>query len=298
MKKFILIFLLISAIAYSKDYHRTAEIINSILAEESDEGSKKSDQSIDQIIDKTIDKPEDSAPKNKGKPKNDQGAPNKNNANNAMSGQDEVLLKTGIQFYESGLFDHSLARFEDMIKNYPASPFVDNARMWAGKIYLKKYKYDDAIKQFDDIKEQSGEYPASLYYKAEVYKYKSDSISAIDFYQKIFSSYPEHELADKAILNSGKLYLNSGKGHQALESAIRIIRYYKDRDTIDDAYYLIAKVYEKDPILKDMDIARKFYKIILKKAGQNQKYFADSPLLEIVKRDLQYIEKTYFKFEN
>jgi TolA-binding protein len=273
--------------AYAKDYHRTHEIINSILAEENDESNK--------TIDTPIDKPEENKTNNKEKPKNSQDT-KKNNA--AMSGKDEVLLKTGIQFYESGLFDHSLARFEDLIKNYPSSPFVNNARMWTGKIHLKKYKYDDAIKQFDDIKEQSGEYPASLYYKAEVYKYKNDNISAIDFYQKLSSSYPEHELADKAIINSGKLYLNNGKGYQALEAAIRIIRYYKDRDTIDDAYYLIAKVYEKDPQLKDMEISRKIYKIFIKKAGQNQKHFADSPLLETVKKDLQYIEKTYFKFEN
>ena len=288
MKKFIIIFLLISNLAYSKDYHRTEEIINSILAEENDESYKK--------IDPPIDKQEENRGKNtKDKSQNNQGAAKKNSA---MSGKDEVLLKTGIQFYESGLFDHSLARFEDLIKNYPSSPFVNNARIWAGKIYLKKYKYDDAIKQFDDIKEQSGEYPASLYYKAEVYKYKNDTISAIDFYQKVYASYPEHELADSAIINSGKLYLNSGKGYQALESAIRIIRYYKDRSSIDDAYYLIAKVYEKDPMLKDMEISRKFYKIFIKKADQNQKYFSDSPLLETVKKDLQYIEKTYFKFEN
>ncbi|MCL1834324.1 MAG: tetratricopeptide repeat protein [Leptospirales bacterium] len=288
MKKLIIIFLLINSMAYAKDYHRTEEIINSILSEENDESHKK--------IDPPIKKPEENRGKTgKDKPQNNQDDAKKNSA---MSGKDEVLLKTGIQFYESGLLDHSLARFEDLIKNYPSSPFVNNARMWTGRIYLKKYKYDEAIKQFDDIKEQSGEYPASLYYKAEVYKYKSDSINAIDFYQKVYASYPEHELADKAIINTGKLYLNSGKGYQALESAIRIIRYYNDRDTIDDAYYLIAKVYEKDPMLKDMEISRKFYRIFIKKADQNQKHFTDSPLLETVKKDLQYIEKTYFKFEN
>ena len=286
MKKIIIIFLLISSIAYSKDYQKTKEIINSILAEESDESNK----TIEQPVDKS-----EEADNNKVKPKTNQDTAKKNTA---MSGKDEVLLKTGIQFYESGLFDHSLTRFEDLIKNYPSSPFVNNARMWAGRIHLKKFKYDEAIKQFDDIKEQSGEYPAALYYKAEVYKYKNDIISAIDFYQKVSSSYPEHELADKAIINSGRLYLNSGKGYQALESAIRIIRYYKDRDTIDDAYYLIAKVYERDPALKDMEISRKLYKIFIKKAEQNQKHFSDSPLLETVKKDLQYIEKTYFRFEN
>ena len=290
MKKIILILLLISSIAYSKDYQKTKEIINSILAEESDEAG--ANKTIEQPIEKAED---DTSKDNKEKSKANQDTPKKNTA---MSGKDEVLLKTGIQFYESGLFDHSLTRFEDLIKNYPSSPFVNNARMWAGRIYLKKYKYDEAIKQFDEIKEQSGEYPASLYYKAEVYKYKNDIISSIDYYQKLSSSYPEHELADNAIINSGKLYLNSGKGYPALESAIRIIRYYKDRDTIDDAYYLIAKVYEKDPALKDMEISRKLYKIFIKKAAQNQKHFSDSPLLETVKKDLQFIEKTYFKFEN
>ena len=190
-----------------------------------------------------------------------------------------------------------LCRFTDLIKNYPSSQFLNNARMWAGKIYLKKYQYDDAIKQFEEVNEKSGEYPASLFYKAESFRYKGNSINAIEYYQKLSSSYPDNVLADKAILNSGKIYMNNNKGYQALESAIKIIRYYKNRETIDDAYYLIAKIYEKDPLLKDPEISRKFYKIIIKKSDQNQKYFADSPLIPAVKYDLDHLDKTYFKFE-
>lgn len=274
---------------YSKDYHKTEEMIDSILTEENASNTKKTDSVINQP---DTNKPETDAEKNK-----DDGGEENKNKNTAMSGKDEVLLKTGIQLYESGLLDHSLPRFTDLIKNYPSSPFINNARMFAGRIYLKKYQYDDAIKQFDEIKEQSGEYQAALYYKAEAYRYKGDSINAIEFYQKLSSSYPEHELADNAILNAGKLYLNSNKGYQALEAAMKIVRYYKDQDTIDDAYYLIAKIYEKDPLLKDMEMSRKFYKAFLLKSEQNQKHFADSPLIPAVKKDLQHLEKTYFKFE-
>jgi TolA-binding protein len=287
MKKLITISLLLIIVPlYSKDYHKTEEMINSILTEETSADAKKTESAVTDPINKIAenekekDKTEDEAAKN-----------------SAMSGKDEVLLKTGIQLYESGLLDHSLVRFTDLIKNYPASKFIDSARMFAGKIYLKKYQYDEAIKQFDEIKEQSGEYQAALYYKAEAFRYKGDPINAIEYYQKLSSSYPEHELADNAILTSGKLYLNSSKGYQALESSIKIIRYYKDKETIDDAYYLIAKIYEKDPLLKDMEMSRKFYKIFIQKSEQNQKHFADSPLIPAVKKDLEHLEKTYFKFE-
>ena len=295
MKKLITIFLLLMMVPlYSKDYHKTEEMINSILADENNTtGNKTSEKAVDPA-DKTAEKGNE---KSDGKEKDKAGEDDTKNKNSAMSGKDEVLLKTGIQLYESGLIDHSLTRFNDLIKNYPSSPFLSNARMFAGKIYLKKYQYDDAIKQFDEIKEQSGEYQAALYYKAEAFRYKGDPINAIEYYQKLSSSYPEHELADNAILTSGKLYLNSNKGYQALESAIKIVRYYKDKDTVDDAYYLIAKIYEKDPLLKDLEMSRKFYKLFLQKSEQNQKNFGDSPLIPAVKNDLQHLEKTYFKFE-
>jgi len=266
-------------------------MINSILTEENSSNTKKTEPA------ETVQDQKTAGNENDKQKDKDKGEEEDSKKNSAMTGKDEVLLKTGIQLYESGLLDHSLVRFTDLIKNYPASPFLSSARMFAGKIYLKKYQYNEAIKQLDEINEKSGEYQAALFYKAEAYRYKGDPINAIEHYQKLSSSYPEHELADDAILNAGKLYLNSSKGYQALESAIKIIRYYKDKDTVDDAFYLIAKIYEKDPLLKDMETSRKFYKIFLQKSEQNQKHFADSPLIPAVRKDIEHLEKTYFKFE-
>jgi outer membrane protein assembly factor BamD (BamD/ComL family) len=158
------------------------------------------------------------------------------------------------------------------------------------------YRYDDAIKEFSALTAESGDYPASLYYAGESYQMKGDQISSIEYYQKVQAQFPSHELADKALLNMGRLYLNQKKGAQALDSAVRIIKYYKDRDTIDDAYYLIGKVYEKDPRFKDVETARKIYKKFITK-GESDARFGKSPLLVRVREDLQRIEKTYFKME-
>lgn len=298
MKKvFIIVLLLILTNGYSKDFHKTEEMINSILKEDSDSSEKK-EKILPEEKSSTettpVEKQSGEEIKNEKPVENDTEETAKRTA---MSGNDEILLKTGIQLYESGLYEHSLLRFNDIIKNFPTSKFIDSARMWAGKIYIRKYDYDKALNEFNSVGEKSGEYPAALFYKGESLRIKGDTVSAIENYQKISSSYPENELADNSILITGKLYLNNGKGYQSLESALKIIRYYKNTESVDDAYYLIAKIYEKDPILKDVELSRKFYRVFLKKADTGQKHFADSPLKEVVKKDLEYLDKTYFRME-
>ncbi len=284
MKRLIIFILIVITInGYSKDYHKTEEIINGILSEESD--SKK-------LIEK-----KDSTPVTADKIEQQEEGDDKKKSMPSMTGQEEVLLKTGIQLYESGMYSHSQANFNELLKNFPSSTFSDSARIWSGKIDIKKYRYDDAISKFSKIKKNSGEYPASIYYTAESYRYKGSDIPAIEQHQKLASSYPDHELADDSILISGRLYMKINKGYQALESAIRVIRYYSTRETVDDAYYLIAKIYEKDPILKDIETARKLYRKFLMKAERGDKYFASSPILTAVKRDLNHLEKNYFRQE-
>ena len=274
----------------AKDFNKTEEMIETILSEESESAVKQEKDKTEQQQEGEGPVTEEAGTETKDDSKN---IPRQN----TMSGKDESVYKTAIQLYQNGYYDHSLAKFNEIISSYPDSRFLDNARVWAGRIYIKKYKYDEAIKEFDSVNNTSGEFPASLYYKAEAYRYKGDSISSIEFYQKYVSEYPGDPLAPYSILNAGKLYLGNKQGMQALEAAIRLIRDYPDSDTVDDAYYLIAKIYEKDPVLKDAESARRYYKIFLKKAANNEKYFFDSPLLPAVKRDMEHLEKTHFKME-
>ena len=291
MKKYLLVLLIItiSMGVQSRDFNKTEEMIKTILSEENTSAIKEQNeqgdlQQADDAATSTEDETgtkEDAAPSRK----------------NSMSGKDESIYKTAIRLYETGYYDHSLAKFNEIINSHGDSKFLANARVWAGRIYIKKYKYNDAIKEFDSVRDTSGEYPASLFYRAEAYRYKGDKISSIEFYQKYASEYPGDPLAPYSILNAGKLYLSDKQGTKSLEAAIRLIKNYPDSDTLDDAYYLIAKIYEKDPVLRDVELARRYYRIFLRKAANNEKYFSDSPLLPAVKRDMEHLEKTHFKME-
>lgn len=288
IKLFINIFIIILCVEFplfSRDYKKTEEMITSILTEESDNRNRteKSDETKDVQPGMEL---EDSVDK-----KHDQ------KKNPVMNDMDGVLLKNGIQLYNSGMMESSLAAFNDLLSNYPASIFSDNARIWAGRINLKKNDYDAAIALFSAVSNNSGEYPASLFYTGEALRFKGDLNRAIETFKKLFNAYPENEYSDKSLLIAGQLYLRLNKGYQSLESAITIIKYYSDRDTIDDAYYLMAKIYQRDALLKDNESARKIYKTFINKADSEEKFFKDSPLLPVVKKDLDNLERTHFRLE-
>ncbi len=289
MKKLFIIFIaaLLSfppAYLNARDYKKTEDIITSILTEEDEAKPVEKDETETPSINRNMESSNDEEKRETGK------IP-------AMSGKDAVLLKNGIELYNSGMMESSLAAFNEIISNYTGSPFSDSARIWSGRIILGRNQFDEAITQFSAVGENSGEYPASLFYTGEALRYKGDLNRSIETFKKLYNSYPENGFSDKAMLVSGKLYLQLNRGYQSLEAVIGIIKNYSDRDSLDDAYYLMAKIYERDPVLRDFETARKIYRVFLAKAGKQEKYFKDSPLLPAVARDLENLEKTYFRLE-
>jgi len=279
-KLIILIILSLTVNIYSKDFQKTEKIINSILNESPDQRSvishKKDDKAIRVKEKKT---------------------PVKSSIQ-GISSPDHVLLKTGISFYNSRLYGNALKKFTELTEKFKQSPYADASKAWIGKIHMKQYRYNDAVKIFQSIPEDSGEKPFALFNIGRCYSYKGDRISAIEYFQKVSSLFPEHELADNAMLRTGRLFMEENRGNQAVESIINIIQNYSKRETIDDAYYLLGKIFENDPTLKDIETARKLYRKFLTKAKKGEKYFHNSPLKERVARDVKYIEKKFFKLEN
>lgn len=271
---------------FARDYQKTEEMIKSILTEESDNRIRTED--VGEIRDVQSEVEEEEIPA---------GKRIEQEKKSLMDGKDVLLLKNGIELYNSGMMDSSFSAFNELLSNYPESIFLDNARIWAGRIYLNKNDYDAAINLFSAVSDSSGEYPASLFYTGEALRNKGDLTGAIETFKKLFNAYPENEYSDKSLLIVGKIYLRLNKGYQALESAITIIKHYSNRDTIDDAYYLMAKIYQVDALLKDHESARKIYKNFLTKADSGEKFFKDSPLLPVVKKDLDNLERLYFRLE-
>jgi len=275
----------------ARDYKETEDIINRIL--------KKSDQQVP--VDKNSEvKDEENPDGETTEEPSEKTSPDKDRSQSKASGApgaDAVMLKTGIEFFNSGHLASSLKSFDDLLSKYPQSPYADSSRIWKGKIFIKQYQYDKAIQEFSTIKDDSGEYPAALFNTAECLMAKGQLEPALENYQKISLLFPEHELADNALLQTGRLFMSAKNGNQAMSALIRIIQEYRDRETIDDAYYFLAKLYEGDPVLRDVETARKLYKLFLVKCDRGEEHFKNSPLKERVQNDLKHLEKVYFKLE-
>ena len=126
---------------------------------------------------------------------------------------DLALLKTGLSFFNSGSYDGAAKNLNELVSNYPQSPYADTARIWLGKIYIKKYEYAKAIQELSAIPETSGEYPAARFDMALCFKNMGDILAAISCYQAIATRFPNHDLADKALLRSGMLFVEIGRAH-------------------------------------------------------------------------------------
>jgi TolA-binding protein len=208
---------------------------------------------------------------------------------------DEALLKSGIQLFEASLYANSRQKLEELKSKYPDSPYKDIASIWLSRILIESGKLDEAITMLKSINQESGEYPSALFFTGEIYLRKGEEPGAIEYFYKVASQSPDHYLADDSLIAISKIYLKNNKGNQALEAAIRVIKNYQKRETIDDAYFLIAQVFEKDAMLKDVGIARKLYKIFIKKAEvEKAPFFNNSPLLSRVKNNLSNIESKYY----
>lgn len=221
------------------------------------------------------------------------------NESNTKSGAlppDGLLFNIGIKLYNARLFENAIKKFKELKDTYPDSIYRDNAAIWSARVYLKLGKNNEALKELNDIGEDSGELPSALYYKAIIENNSLNSSKAIEYYSRISSQFPDHYLADDALISLGNILIKGKKGNQALDTFMKIIKEYPDRETVDDAYFLIGKVFEKDPVLKDYETAWQIYKVFLKKAADKSfPNFWNSPLKESVIRDLNHIELIYFR---
>jgi TolA-binding protein len=295
MKKIIITLILLFAAMplWSIESKELEEIIESII------GSKQSISGNNKV-------PEESLPKRSAgtdkiiigqDPVNNTSGITEEERNKTLSfpAADEALLKSGIQLFEASLFVNARQKLEELKSKYPESQYKDLASIWLSKILVEMKNYNDAISMLNSISQESGEFPAAVYYIADIHLRKGDDSGAIENYYRVASLFPDHELADDSYIAIAKIYLKNGKGSQAIESAIRVVKYYSKKETVDDAYFILAQVFEKDSVLKDFGIARAIYKIFLKKANaEKTPYFANSPLLDRVKSNLSHIENTYY----
>ena len=290
------------------DFQRNQEIIKSILSEAENaihapvdkqkqtepaaDPARQEDGALTPAVPNQDTKPVTSVTKPAKKEKKKKAA---GSAAKTSPGAEEEMLRTGIEMYGSGYLDDSLRIFAGLREKYPSSQYLDTARIWTGRVYMRKLEYRKAMDEFAAIAETSGEFPTALFETAGCLVTRGETVRAIETYTRVSSRFPADPKADDALLRLSELYARAGKGNEAVDASIRIIRDYPDRDLVDDAYYFLGHIYETDAVLRDFDLARRFYQLFIKKANQGEPVFTNSPLRSRVEQDLKVLETRQFR---
>jgi len=233
--------------------------------------------------------------KNKQKVKQKENQPENTELAAIPAGEDKYLLEMGINLYNSGDYNGGAAKFIELKQKYAGSPYAEQCKLWLAKCYSKMSENKKAFDEIGGIDQNSGEFPASLFLAAEIFQKQKDLKRAKELYYKVSTMYAGHEIADDALIRAGYINLSQKNGEAAVEAAVSVIKYYPERETLDDAYYLLGKCYETDSLLKDIEKARNIYsKFVTKADMEKNPVFVNSPLLGRVRKDLSSINKNYF----
>jgi TolA-binding protein len=115
--------------------------------------------------------------------------------------EDEITLlyRNIINIYFPGNIDEAFIQFNEFIKKYPNHKRVYNANYFIGECLYLKGKIPEAKAIFENILQQEGnKIPDALLMTGNCYEKENNIERALFYWNKLLSSYPEHNLASFA----------------------------------------------------------------------------------------------------
>ena len=113
-----------------------------------------------------------------------------------------------------------IATLEDLVNNYPSSPYNEQALYELGRTHIKKEQYNEAIKIYNKLIEK---YPngdaarRALAEKAMIYDTIGESEKAVKTYKQIIDLYPQSDEAKVAAQDLMGISIEMGKGNEYAE---------------------------------------------------------------------------------
>ncbi len=122
---------------------------------------------------------------------------------------DYALYQKSISTGVLGDNNNKINSLQQLLKNYPKSPYADDAQFEIGQTYMGMRKNGEALSSF----------------------------------QKLISDYPKSSLVREALLNIGLIYYNTDKDQLSLETLKKIVEDYPSTSTSREALELIKNIY-------------------------------------------------------
>lgn len=137
-----------------------------------------------------------------------------------LTGGDYALFQQALIYGVTDNNTEKINKLKTLEKNYPKSPYIDDAVYELADIYLKSENYAQAIQSFDNILKN---YPRSAYLRKSMlnkglclFNLKKDE-EALQIIKELITNYPNTEEARSALPLVQNILINQGKGDEYLD---------------------------------------------------------------------------------
>lgn len=184
-----------------------------------------------------------------------------------------ALTQIGDAYQDAGQFDKAIGVYDEVLKDYPQSPYTDYAQYRQGIALLRMGNIEAATLSFQSLQ---ANFPSSRYvddiryYLAVAYFKKGDWAAARDQISLFLKGSPKaSEFMAEAEYILALSHFNSFDYAKALQSFQRILKDYPQQSAmVKDSEFWIAKCYHKmergeDAIKQFTDVIRKYPQSII-----------------------------------
>ena len=193
---------------------------------------------------------------------------------------DALFLLAKSLFYIGRNYTQAIEKFNDLIKFYPESEFIPEAKIYTGRAnyeFGKKQEAYELLQEFLLVEEFQEYHPEALQQLANYHLEDKDYIQSDFYLQKLIEKYPKSDEYENAFFLQGKTQNEAGNYIKSNEVFFSLLKSKVSRKLKFDARYYIAlnhlllEEYQKaakkaDKLLKDEYRESKISKIHLIKA--------------------------------
>ena len=160
---------------------------------------------------------------------------------------DKYLFDSGIIYYNFEYYNDALTTFQQLLSDFPDSPYADDAQYYIG--YINENNFHYYIQALLEYQALIDNYPDSPYADdaqlgiGNCYYITYDYSHAIGAYQKLIDDYPQTSLAPCAQYYIGHSYRKLFNYEQAIIEYSKVIDNYPESEYIAPAQYYIAYSY-------------------------------------------------------
>jgi TolA-binding protein len=110
----------------------------------------------------------------------------------------EVQFNSAFADFNRGQYQTAVIGFEDLLLNFPESPFSEQAHYYSGRSYFEQSKWEEAATHFESITKNfpRGEFVRpSLLYLGQCYHYLHVPLKAVETLRALQTNYPDSQEA-------------------------------------------------------------------------------------------------------